>query len=91
MEIYTITTTGDNGTRCVGYFKDLDMAIRCVEDNAYDIAECGYYKYAIIEQAREGIYQYDLEPLFFEFDRNNNIYKRIETPKKFKGYCGFWH
>lgn len=91
MEIYIITTTGNNGTRSVGYFKDLNLAINYVENNFGDIAECGYYKYAIIEKAKEGLYQYDLNPIFFEYDEEHNKYQKIEIPEEFKGCCGFWH
>lgn len=77
-------------TRCVGYFKNEKEAIRVVENNEYDICEyC--YEYAVIENLKEGIYQYDQNPQWFELYTDvegNPKYRKIEKPEWAYGFCG---
>ena len=77
--MYFITTVNKDDTRCVGYVSKLEEAIDIVENNRYDLYEAGCYPHAIIEYIREGIYQYDFHPLWFEYNKNTNKYQRIET------------
>jgi hypothetical protein len=78
----------DNGfpdfgnTRLVGYYTNINDAIRAVETNACDINET-CYDYAVIEGVEEGLYQcatYN-DRLVFQYDYNSRTYKRIANPK----------
>ena len=92
MKVYFVATMRsleNTSTRTVGYFKTQKDAIRCVEGNYGDIYEEGFYKYAIIECVSDGLYQYDLNPLFFEWNKEKQQYIRIERPEQFKNVIGF--
>ena len=97
--IYTITMlekieTDKNGwsnfgsTNIVGYYTDLDKAKEAVTNNACDINET-VYDYAVIEKIEEGLYHPSIEALWFKYDKENDSYKPIDTPKEVKNYCGF--
>ena len=73
--MYFITTIetkkGDiKDTRCVGYYKTFEEAEQAVMENACDIWET-CYDYAVIENIKEGLYQYDFHP---------NGYVKCEQP-----------
>lgn len=72
--MYFITTVGEDDTRCVGYFHDIDRALDVVRNNRYDLWEAGCYPWAVIEWIPEGVYQYDYEPQWFEYDEETNTY-----------------
>lgn len=72
--MYFITSVSPDDTRCVGYVSDLKEAILLVESNHYDLNEAGSYPWIIIEHIREGIYQYDFNPIWFEFNEVTNKY-----------------
>ena len=57
MKIYTVTTTGENGTRCWGFFREVAEANAAALANATDMNEAGYYPYLVIEEYPEGICQ----------------------------------
>ena len=90
--MYFITTIDSkkNDTRCVGYYSDFKKAEDCVLDNIFDIHET-CYDYAVIENIPEGLYHYDENPIWFEWDEITKRYKRINFPPKFieKGFVGF--
>ena len=77
--ITTIDATGKD-TRCVGYYADLDKAIKAVEYNTFDIYEEGLYPYAVIENIPEGIYHYDQNPIWFKFNTTTRNYEKSERP-----------
>ena len=90
--MYFITTVSEkNGFRCVGYYKSSSEAIKTVENNTFDLNEAGYYPYAVIENIPEGLYHYDENPIWFEWNKITERYKRINFPPKFieKGFVGF--
>jgi hypothetical protein len=91
--IYTITTlrgTIHEGIRCVGFAHDLKDAIEWVEDNAMDINECDYYWYVVIEKVNPGIYNFELDHVWFKWNRAEQKYKRLDdTPDQFKRVCAF--
>ena len=93
--IYTITTlrgTIHDGIRCVGFSHDLQDAIDMVEDNAMDINEAGYYHYVVIEKTNPGIYNIELDNIWFKWrnDKKGGAgYQRIEKPEQFKRVAGF--
>jgi len=93
--IYTITTlrgTIHNGIRCVGFTHELETAIEMVEDNAMDINENGYYHFAVIEKVLPGIYNIELDHIWFKWRKDKEGgpgYVRIDKPDQFKRICGF--
>ena len=92
--IYTVTVirvrkSAPDSTRCVGYYLDKDKAIHAVESNYLDIAELGYYKYAVIHPVHEGIHQIpeESESNWFKYDVNLNIFKWTKKPEQLKGWA----
>ena len=67
--------------RCVGYVDTFEEAEQIVTNNQCDIFEyC--YNYAVIEAVPTGLYQYDLEPKWYEvrFEGDYACYEPIEKP-----------
>ena len=89
--MYFITSISEkHGYRCVGYVSKLEDAVDIVENNKYDLWEAGYYPYAVIENVEEGIYQYDLNPLWFKYNMEKEIYEKSERPSFIgKHFVGF--
>ena len=75
-------------TRCVGYVSDLNLAKEIIKNNEYDLNET-IYNYALIENIPEGIYQYDMSPLWFKFNELNEKYESCEIPECCKNNVGF--
>lgn len=91
--IYTITTirgTVHEGIRTVGFAHDLKDAIEWVEDNAMDINECDYYWFVVIEKVNPGIYNFELESVWFKWNRAEQKYQKLDAvPDQFKRICGW--
>ena len=83
--MYFITTMNKDDVRCVGYYSELIDAFEAVVNNYCDLYEAGYYPYAVIENIPEGIYHYDTEPIWFEFDEKTEKYKRINHRPSYIG------
>lgn len=75
-------------SRTVGYFINEQDAIIRLENNVFDLYECGYYDYAIIENIPEGIYQYDDNPKWFKWDETKQGFYSCEVPKGFENAFG---
>ena len=73
-------------TRCVGYVSDLDLAKEIIENNKYHLNET-IYNYALIENIPEGIYQYDMNPLWFKFNELEGKYIECNKPKNWAGFA----
>lgn len=87
--IYTITTVRSPSlnSRCVGFFHELETAIKAVEDNDLDISEEGYYHYAVIEKVGPGFYNLsniDVEEHEIWFRWRNGGYDNCFKPDQFK-------
>jgi hypothetical protein len=62
--IFTVTTVrekddcfpGSNDTRTVGFFWSKKDAFNALDKDPYDIEECGYYPYAVVEAMSAGVY-----------------------------------
>ena len=79
--MYFITSVSEkHGFRCVGYVSKLEEAIDIVENNYADLDEAGYYPYIVIENVKEGIYQYDQNPIWFKFNEDTELYEKSERP-----------
>ena len=52
--------------RTVGIFETFEEADRVVMGNYGDIAECGYYQYAVVEEAEYGLYAPIRTQTFYE-------------------------
>jgi len=100
MKIYVVTTIGDiidNGKdkfpdithkRSVGFYTNLEDAKRCVENNNLDINESGYYKFAAIEEVKEGLYgSCDPHTIFYKWETDRYI--ETERPACTECYVGF--
>lgn len=83
-----IKNNEEEDRRCVGYVSDLDLAKEIIENNKYDLNET-IYNYALIENIPEGIYQYDMNPLWFKFNELDEKYELCEIPKCCKNNVGF--
>lgn len=89
MFFITTLDPNDRTSRCVGYYTDFKSAEDVVLGNDYDINET-CYKYAVIENIPAGVYQYDFEPKWYEWNEIDEIYERIDkTPKEYKNETGF--
>ena len=89
--MYFITTidSRDDDMRCVGYYSTFEKAEEAVLDNACDINET-CYNYVVIENVGEGLYQYDQDAIWYQWDDLNEEYKRMERkPDKYKNQVGF--
>jgi hypothetical protein len=60
--------------RTVGYYRDLDVAIRVVAENRCDIYE-DIYDYAVIEYLLEGLYPEVEKRILFHIDIETRKYK----------------
>lgn len=93
-QIYTITTiVGSDITkinsRCIGFYFDLDVAIKEVENNSCDMFEFSY-TYCVIEEVKQGLYYFPRKEVWFKWDNNKNGYVRLEEkPDIFKSIGGF--
>lgn len=90
--IYTVTTVPYNfphkNATTVGFFNTYEDAQDCVKNNDCDIAEEGWYRFAIIEEYTPGIYMVPQYERWFEWDGDSKVYKpRLERPKKFRNIC----
>ena len=76
--------------RCVGYAATLKEATTWVTDNVMDINEAGYYPFAVIESVSPGIYMFDMDATWFEWDDAQNAYKQLDKcPKEYEKVIGF--
>jgi hypothetical protein len=97
--IYVVTTIHrkqeDKHQRTVGYYFRQEHAIQAVVNNICDIYEHAHYNYAVIEAVEEGLYQYDLDPLWFyvSAERTDNgikyDVKQIKPPEFSRNLVGF--
>lgn len=89
--MYFITTidSKDGDTRCVGYYSTFEKAEKAILNNACDIWET-CYNYCVIENIKEGLYQYDQEPIWYEWNKIKEQYEKIEEkPEGYERMVGF--
>lgn len=67
-------------SRTVGYTNSFTEAVKIANSNAGDIYECGYYNYLVIEDIKEGLYQYDTNPKWFKWDSKRQGFYASEKP-----------
>lgn len=72
--------------RCVGYVDTLEEAKRIMSENCCDIFE-DIYDWGIIENVPMGIYQYDINPIWFKY--NYELGEATECKSPLKNQCGF--
>jgi hypothetical protein len=91
--IFTVTTvrhlTAVGGIRAVGFFHTFEEASECVAENAGDISEEGYYRFAVIEEVQPGIYVYPRNESWWAWDKEKEKYFPCEKPQQFKQVAGF--
>ena len=56
-------------TRCIGYYDDLSVAIKALNENSCDLHETCYW-YAVIEEIGQGIYPSNKGEWWFKYDKD---------------------
>ena len=81
----------DLRTRLVGFYKTLDRAKQCVEEDWPHFDECGYYNYIVIEGLNEGCYPgLGDNEWWYKHDWVNRKWIRCEKPSCFKHMVNFY-
>lgn len=81
---YTVTTIQESSrVRCVGWFQTKKDAIEVIVENHGNINECGYYPYAVIEEVKPGLYNFDRKEIWFAWDFDKQQYIKCDKPDKF--------
>ncbi len=75
-------------SRLVGWYSKFNDAYSLVSENLCDINET-CYKYALIEECYEGVYNPADRRWWFEYNREKDQYMQISEPDFVKGFCGF--
>lgn len=86
----------DNNTKCpefgsemiVGWYSEFEDAYSAVSENRCDINET-CYRYALIEECEEGLYNPANKRWWFEYKRDKDQYMQIDEPDFIKNFCGF--
>ena len=73
---------GSIGDWFVGYFETFKEAETRVLNNVFDLNDGGVYKFARIEKLNPGLYQEDLAPTYYQFNKETRTYYKIECPYK---------
>ena len=79
----------------VGFYRSLDKAKQCVEEDWADFDEAGYYNYVVIERNVEGLYningfELDIQTeWWYKFDDDNNKWVVCEKPDWSVGIVGW--
>ena len=82
--IYTISVINRTlNSRCIGYYFNFEDAKESVLYNNYDMADNGYYNYAVIEKIREGLYREPSEKHYFEYTVGG-MFKECDEPEILK-------
>ena len=66
----------------------IKMAEKLLKNNEYDIYE-GRYLFAVIECVEPGIYRYPRIEVWYRWDNQNEEYRKIYKPEKFKQIVGW--
>jgi hypothetical protein len=103
LKIYMVTCVSEDphvGNRCWGWFTDFARAEDSVLNNRTDMFECGYYRWAVIEESFEGLldgcnktqrWWYEATYPGGPIGRNSQpVIKPIETPTEFKNIVHWW-
>lgn len=77
------------GSRCWGYYRELNDAITAIIENHTDIHECSY-DYAVIEAVPEGVLPLDMEEVKW-FNWNLALDKYEEMDSRPKALCNIRH
>ena len=93
--IYLITTLdwcpnkSHKGSRCLGYFTDLEEASNHIRANSYDMHEVNN-NYVVVEKVTGGLYPSVIEEIWFEWlDEFGGYVQLNKKPEVFKTICNF--
>ena len=75
-------------SRCWGFYKNKDTAIKAVKENWANIQDCAY-SYAMIEECREGISNMTFWRKVFKYNKENDSFEEIEEPAEWGCFHGF--
>lgn len=90
--IFTVTTIRHAlaaGNRAVGFFETFDEADEAVKNNVMDINECGYYRFAVIEEVLPGVYMHPRKELWYKWNHEKDSYEPCDKPERFKQVIGW--
>ena len=73
----------------IGFFTDLDDAKECVTKNSGDMAEGGYYPYAVIFPVQEGLYNFPSPEVerWYVWIKSENAYIQTSRPDFMEGWA----
>ena len=78
-------------SRLVGFYKTLEKAKQCVEEDWPHFDECGYYNYIVIEGLNEGCYPgLGDNETWYRHDWDNRKWVPCEKPNCFKSMVNFY-
>lgn len=80
--------TGELINDCRGYFSSFKDAENVVINNITDLYE-SCFNYVVIENIREGLYQYDLFPHWYLYNKETGKYEETSEPEFTKNHVGF--
>lgn len=73
---------------CRGYFSSFKDAENVVVNNITDLYE-SCFNYVVIENIPEGLYQYDIFPRWYLYNKETGKYEETSEPEFTKNYVGF--
>lgn len=81
--IFVVTTINNSPRRLrsIAWFSCQDKAMQAVEENWGDMCELGYYKYAVIEELREGLYPMPVSRWLYIWNDTDKNYLRVSPSK----------
>lgn len=78
-------------SRLVSFYRALDTAKRCVEEDWPHFDECGYYNYIVIEGLSEGCYPgLGENEWWYRYDYDNHKWIPSERPQAVNGLVNFY-
>jgi len=78
-------------SRLVGFYKNLEKAKQCVDEDWPHFDECGYYNYIVIEGLEEGCYPgLGDNEWWYRHDWDAKKWIPCEKPKCFAGLVNFY-
>ena len=70
----------------VGFYFELDTAIKAIKENWCDINDGGKYKAAIVVQKNPGLYPISVTKGYFIYNKKANTYREGIIPKEWENF-----
>jgi hypothetical protein len=78
--MYFITLVNPASRWCVGYYPTLSEAVDVLENQSCTLYEEDEYPYAVIEKINKGVFQYDLNPVWYKYNTYEKHYEIYHKP-----------